>query len=403
MDVRNDHDGTKVAEVSAKGEGGNRLYAELDEKRDDTLSLSRKATCPSRTGSADTESGYLPPYIVEELQKHGLVGSETVDRKPKAINSIEVDTTPDASGHGAREVYDAHFGYAQPGNKGRFEGEAATGVADVDNAYDLTGVVRDFYKKEFARDSIDGKGMKVVTTVNYGENFQNAMWDQNQMWYGHPNESSIFKTFILLDVTAHELTHGVTEKETGLWHWDQAGALHEHFSDVFGEMAEQYARHQTANEADWLHGAGVFKPGVNARAIRDMLNPGTAFDDPRIGKDPQPAHMKDYVKSTKDNGGVHINSGIPNRAFALFAKSVGGYSWEDPGQIWYAARKAAGSNPTFAQFAYQTIEQAKALGHADEVEKLQKAWDAVGVVPSAKVQPGQLIPEDNSAVVKKAG
>ena len=105
--------------------------------------------------------------------------------------------------------------------------------------------------------------------------------------------------------------------------------------------------------------------------------------------------MKDYKSGWNDNGFVHINSGIPNRAFALFAQSVGGYSWEDPGHIWFAARKAAGNKPSFAQFAYATLEQAKALGHVDEVEKLQKAWNAVGVVPTLAGPDGNAGPDTN--------
>ncbi|HEY9786293.1 MAG TPA: M4 family metallopeptidase, partial [Candidatus Obscuribacterales bacterium] len=80
---------------------------------------------------------------------------------------------------------------------------------------------------------------------------------------------------------------------------------------------------------------------------------------------------------------VHINSGIPNRAFVLFAEDVGGYAWEAPGKIWFEARANAGSSPSFAQFAFHTIEAAKKLGHQDLVPKLQKAWESQGITPSA--------------------
>jgi Zn-dependent metalloprotease len=114
-----------------------------------------------------------------------------------------------------------------------------------------------------------------------------------------------------------------------------------------------------------------------------MLNPGTAYDDPKIGTDPQPANMKSFINTTRDNGGVHLNSGIPNKAFATFATEVGGNAWEAPGKIWYQARANAGSEPSFANFAYQTIQAAKQLGFTSDLPKLQKAWDAVGVKPSA--------------------
>jgi Zn-dependent metalloprotease len=114
-----------------------------------------------------------------------------------------------------------------------------------------------------------------------------------------------------------------------------------------------------------------------------MLNPGTAYDDPALGKDPQPAHMDNYVKTWGDNGGVHLNSGIPNKAFATFAQAVGGNAWDDPGHIWFEARKAAGSNPSFGSFAFQTLEAAKAMGKMDEIPKLEAAWKGVGVIPDA--------------------
>jgi Zn-dependent metalloprotease len=217
--------------------------------------------------------------------------------------------------------------------------------------------------------------------VNYGQNYENAFWNGRQMTYGRPGADSPFKTFVLLDVCGHEITHGVTEKEANEKYFGHSGALNESNSDIFGSLIKQYSRHQTADQADWLIGEGIWKDGIKGRGVRDMLNPGTAYDDPKLGKDPQPADMAHYVKTYGDNGGVHYNSSIPSRAFALFAKAVGGYAWDDPGHIWFSARKAAGNDPSFASFAYYTIEAARALGHADQVQKLQDAWKAVGITP----------------------
>jgi Zn-dependent metalloprotease len=225
--------------------------------------------------------------------------------------------------------------------------------------------------------------MDIVSTVNYGQNFSNCYWNGSQMVYGRPFEKSPFKTFVLLDLCGHEVTHGVTEAEPHINYYGQSGAICESLSDVFGSLIKQYAKHQTADQADWVIGEGIWKDNIHGRGFRDMLHPGTAYDDPQVGKDPQPENMHGYIKMVGDSGGAHYNSGIPNRAFALFAKAVGGYAWNDPGHIWFAACKAAGPNPSFAQFAYHTIEQAKALGHGDEVGKLEQAWRAVGVEPSA--------------------
>src|SRR4029079_944922 len=131
------------------------------------------------------------------------------------------------------------------------------------------------------------------------------------------------------------LTHGVTQDEAQLVYSNQSGALNESLSDVFGSLIKQFSLNQTADQADWLIGAGLLTKQVNGVALRSMKAPGTAYNDPVLGKDPQPAHMKDYVNTISDNGGVHINSGIPNHAFYLIATQIGGNAWEKAGQIWY--------------------------------------------------------------------
>jgi hypothetical protein len=330
--------------------------------------------------------GVVPPHLLQEMANRNPGNTDflrtyksTVDMQSQPTSGIRPSAGTDFKG--AREVYDAKTQETTPGEKARFEGEKPTGNTEVDNAYDYTGFIRDFYQKEYGRNSIDGKGMKLVSTVNYGENYENAFWNGSQMTYGHPGAESPFKTFMLLDVAGHEITHGVTEMESGLQYQGQSGALNESLSDVYGNLIKQYAEKQTADKADWLVGGGIWKDNIKGRALRDMLNPGTAYDDPSLGKDPQPAHMKDYMKTWNDNGGVHYNSGIPNKAFATFANAVGGYAWEDPGHIWFNARKMAGSNPSFGQFAYYTVEAAKAMGKTDLIPKLEKAWDGVGVKP----------------------
>ncbi len=332
--------------------------------------------------------GIIPPYMLETLAKNNPTNPDylaTIKRanELRAAGQFASRSAVRTSEGGAREVYDAGAEEIHPGKLMRKEGQGPTGNSDVDNAYDYTGDVRKYYKEVHGRDSIDGKGMKLSSTVNYGDNFENAFWDGQQMTYGRPGPQSPFKTFIQRMITGHEMTHGVTEFEANVTYRGQPGALNESNSDVFGALVEQRALGQTADKANWLVGEGIWKDGVNGRALRDMRNPGTAYNDAQIGKDPQPAHMKDFVRTTRDNGGVHINSGIPNKAFADFAVAVGGNAWEAPGKIWFEARAAAGSDPSFAQFAYQTIEAAKRISPND-VPKLEKAWSDVGVTPSAK-------------------
>ncbi len=330
-------------------------------------------------------TGAIPPHMLQDIAKRNpnFRGPQDTLNQMKNVWWWPFPWGGSQPGKSEREVYDANAKTSLPGTKARFEGDPATTDDETNKAYDYTGKVREFYKDVFNRNSIDGNGMKFTSTVNYGQNYENAFWNGKQMTYGRPGADSPFKTFVLLDVIGHEITHGVTEKESGTRYYGQSGALNESYSDVFGELIEQRANNTLAKDADWVIGNGIWKDTINGRGLRDMLNPGTAYDDPKVGKDQQPAHMKDYKKMYGDNGGVHYNSGIPNRAFALFAIAAGGHAWEKPGQIWFAARKAAGSNPSFAQFAHHTIEEAKKQGHTTLVADLQKAWADVGVTPSA--------------------
>lgn len=344
--------------------------------------------------------GFIPRYVLEEVAGHNpgarglqstLQYTATLERSfalPEADLPARV-----AGADSARQLYDAGGKFLEesefPGTRARFEGEPPTHKFELDQAYEYTGVVRDFYKKVFGRDSIDNRGMKFIGTENFGINFENAFWTPKakQMVYGSPGADSAWSTVVLLDVIAHEITHGITEYEAGYEYAGQAGALNEHISDVFGQVIRQWYEKKSAKDSDWLIGKGIWKPGINGKALRNMLNPGTAYDDVKIGKDYQPAHMKNYARLAVDNqhdwGGVHVNCGIPNRAFALFSIDVGGNAWDRPAHIWYAARAGSGTKPSFAQFAFATIQAAKKLGYDKDVSKLEKAWLAVGVTPSA--------------------
>lgn len=356
---------------------------------------------------AGSMTGIVPPYMLEELARRN-------PGNPDFLETIKTTNALNKGGRlgsgilakdegGARDVYDAK-GQETVGTKVRSEGQPKTGDVEVDNVYEYTGDVRSYYKDVHGRNSIDGRGMRLESTVNYGQNFENAFWDSYRMTYGRPGPSSPFKSFVLRDVTGHEMTHGVTQYEAGVVYRGQPGALNESFSDVFGALVEQKAMGQSAKDATWLVGEGIWKPEVKGRALRDMKSPGKAYDDPAIGKDPQPAHMKDFINTRRDNGGVHLNSGIPNKAFADFATEMGGNAWEHPAQIWYKARANAGSQPSFAQFAYQTIEAAKQLGYTSDIPKLEKAWEGVGVKPSATdlgIPVGEVTPIINNSDLDK--
>jgi Zn-dependent metalloprotease len=148
-------------------------------------------------------------------------------------------------------------------------------------------------------------------------------------------------------------------------------------SDVFGALTSQYAKKQTADKADWLIGAEVVGPALQP-ALRSMKAPGTANK-----YDKQPASMDDFVNTAADNGGVHINSGIPNRAFYVCASTLGGKAWERAGRIWYDSLRDEKIKPTsgFKAFARATVRQAgMRFGDAsEEVDAVKAGWDDVKV------------------------
>jgi Zn-dependent metalloprotease len=227
--------------------------------------------------------------------------------------------------------------------------------------------------------------MRLDGYVHRGVRFNNAFWDGQEMVFGD-GDGVIFTDFTKsLDVIAHELTHGVTEFTANLDYHNQPGALNESMSDVFGSLVKQWSLDQTADVADWLIGAEVFTPGIEADALRSMKAPGTAYDNEQFGKDPQPDHMDRFVvlpdTDEGDNGGVHINSGIPNKAFQLTAVGIGGFAWEAPGHIWYASLLASNQFTDFQEFANTTFAKAGELYGTNSVEQqaVASAWREVGI------------------------
>lgn len=340
----------------------------------------------------------VPPHMVEKIIENGQEAQ--IERARQTLNVsgqlrglrqslAEITKKPKAAiGNKQRSIYDAQNGSTLPGNLVRSEGEPATGDPAADEAYDGAGATYDLYFEIFERNSIDNNGMELVSVVHYLQGYDNAFWNGERMVYGDgdedlPESDRLFNRFtIAIDIIGHELTHGVTQYEANLVYRDQPGALNESFSDVFGSLVKQRINNQNVNEADWLIGAGLFTGNVNGQAIRSMKDPGSAYDDPLLGKDPQPGHMNDYVTTTSDNGGVHINSGIPNKAFYNVAMALGGSAWEKAGKIWYVTlRDKLNQTSDFHAAANMTVEAAEELYGNDSVEQkaVQKAWQDVGI------------------------
>ena len=287
-----------------------------------------------------------------------------------------------------RTIYDAQGRETLPGVRVRGEDDPPTNDIAVDQAFDGLGATFELFWDAFGRTGIDDAGGTLVATVHFGQDYDNAFWNGEQMVFGD-GDGEIFTGFTSsVTIIAHELAHGVIEASGGLEYQGQSGALNESLSDVFGALTEQHLLGQTAAEASWLIGAGIFTPAVEGRALRSMIEPGTAYDDDVLGKDPQPAHMRDYVVTDSDNGGVHINSGIPNRAFVVTALELGGNAWERAGNIWYRTLTSGtlSRTATFAQFAAATVATAAAEYGEDseEVAAVRAGWADVGVMDDGR-------------------
>jgi Zn-dependent metalloprotease len=367
----------------------------------------------------------LPPHMLDQIVINGTSeqrdrANQTIDQTDKMrdqrLTMMKNMAAAPAAGSGVkkRSVYSANFTSSLPGTLRRMEGAPASGDAAVDEAYDGAGYTYDLYWQVYQRDSIDGGGMELVSTVHYEQGYDNAFWNGSQMVYGDGDEDlpaaqQLFRRFTAsLDVIGHELTHGVTQHTGNLNYQGQPGALNESFSDVFGVLVKQHHLQQDINAADWMIGKELLTPNVRGTGLRSMKAPGTAYDDPVLGKDPQPANMSGYVNTTSDNGGVHINSGIPNHAFYLVAMELGGFAWEKAGKIWYVTLRdkiAPGSN--FQNAADLTYATAGQLYGANSLEQLAvaKGWAGVGITVSTTPTNGDTTPSSGclSGLLKLLG
>jgi bacillolysin len=245
-----------------------------------------------------------------------------------------------------RTIYDAN-GSTTSGSFLRGEGGPATGDRDADNAYDFTGATYDYYASTFGRDSYDGAGAELVSFVHYGVGYENAFWDGFEMVYGDG--------FAVNDVTAHELTHAVTEHTAALEYADQPGALNESLSDQAGWDVDP--------------GDSTMGEDLPVGAVRDLRNPGAHG---------QPASAAGYVCTTTDNGGVHVNDGIPNKVYANLVDAFG----RGPAQqIRYRAQTTyLGPNATFADARAAEEQAAADLGY--NAATVGSAWEVQGVTPA---------------------
>ncbi|WP_029450684.1 M4 family metallopeptidase [Clostridium algidicarnis] len=249
------------------------------------------------------------------------------------------------------------------------------------SAHSYAGVVYDFYKNMFNRNSIDNKGMSINSVAHYGSAYNNAFWNGYKMVYGDGDGRLFAPLSGDLDVVAHEMTHGVTTHTCNLNYENQSGALNESMSDIFGVLTQTYDKYNVDNggtwefnSGDWVVGDEIYTPSVPGDALRSLVNP-TLYN--------QPDHMNNYrnLPNTKagDYGGVHINSGIPNKAGYLVAQSIG---CEKTSRIYYRALTVYFNSTTnFVQAKLGLVQAAQDLYGANsaEAKAVIDAYTTVGI------------------------
>ncbi|HDX9579403.1 M4 family metallopeptidase [Bacillus cytotoxicus] len=281
--------------------------------------------------------------------------------------------------HGAKiYTYDAKNRTSLPG----------TLWADTDNIFNATrdaaavdahyyaGVTYDYYKKTFNRNSYNDAGALLKSTVHYGRNYNNAFWNGSQMVYGDGDGYTFISFSGGIDVVGHELTHAVTEYSSNLIYQNESGALNEAISDIFGTLIEYYDN----RNPDWEVGEDIYTPGTAGDALRSMSNPAKYGD---------PDHYSKRYTGTSDNGGVHTNSGIINKAAYLLANggthygvTVNGIGKDKVGAIYYRANTVyLTESATFGQARASLVQAAADLYGASsaEVTAVKQSYDAVGV------------------------
>jgi Zn-dependent metalloprotease len=361
----------------------------------------RLLRAPLRAARGNPVHCIVPPIVLERIAERGddeqrrwALGTIARDQSLRALRA-QVDIARGAAPRAVRAagagpepapqrtIYDAGNTDVLGGEVARSEGGDPSGDAAVDEAYDGLGDTYRCLWEVFERESLDDDGLPLQAVVHFGENYGNAFWNGQMMVFGDGDGRTFARFTRSLDVIGHELGHGVVGDEAGLYYWQQPGALNESIADVLGTLVKQFTLGHTVAEADWLIGADLLLEGVNGKGLRSLAEPGSAFDDPVLGKDPQPGHMDDFVDTRSDYGGVHINSGIPNHAFYVTAMELGGNAWEEAGWIWYAALRDPRLKETarFLTFARTTRRAARSIyGEGSrEVRAVETGWKEVGI------------------------
>ncbi|ASA23343.1 M4 family metallopeptidase [Paenibacillus donghaensis] len=345
--------------------------------------------------------GFIPEYLLEQLAKEGQEEAKKTLKQMKNIKEKQQDEKKtgvrasqpgrinhanEVTGQAARYIYDSE--HTDEFKRKLVRGEGAPPAPDdtANKAYEYAGATLTYIKEKLKLNSLDNRGLDINFNIHYGTDFVNAFWlgkDEeqgvvyNQMVFGD-GDGRNFLSFVTLDVVAHEMAHAITEFSNHLEYEFQSGALNEHFSDVIGSAIKQHIKGQTAQTADWLIGDETVGPEWGGVALRSMKAPGTAHP-----RDNQPDHWDNFreLSLSMDRGGVHINSGIPNKAFYLTSQEIG---TDNAAFLWHSAWPKLDENSTFSQAFDIILSTAQQLTNnrqlpANTFEAVKKAIQAVGI------------------------
>ncbi|NGN65237.1 M4 family metallopeptidase [Streptomyces sp. A7024] len=332
-------------------------------------------------------TGVIPLALQERLTEERGAPLDFGWPRPLAARARRATRTRDSVGDAGFVILDAQHEDSADLDRfavARAEGEDEVSDAAVNRVYDGIVATRKFLSEVFHRQYVGAEGEQLTVVVHYAEKYNNGFWNGEAVFLGD-GDGAVFTSFGQgLEMAAYHLLAGLPELES-LTYFGQSGALNTSLRETFGLLVKQYALGQTAEEADWLVGAGLLAPGIKGVALRSFKAPGTAYDDPVLGKDPQPHTMDGYVVTGRDNGGIHMNSGIPNRAFYLAARGFGGHAWERAGRIWWEVLTSGqlGVEPEFADLARLTSRAARArYGDGQRGAVIDRAWSRVGLPPA---------------------
>jgi Zn-dependent metalloprotease len=340
----------------------------------------------------DYYCSFIPPHILDHIAKRQAL--ESADPSPVQRSTVvsahfrqmrryrpvtplapaglmaELESVPEGlsvppPGTHGRLIYDDLNQWDFDVQLVRGEDDPAVAGENANHAYDFLGVVLEYYAEKLGRDSIDNAGLNLVGNVNFGVQFDNAFWDPAGLRMVFGNGSGIvFKDLTgSVDVCAHELTHGVTQFSAMLNYTpDQSGALNESFSDMLGSAIDAYFNKRDADHHNWLIGDEIMADDLYGEALRNMAEPGTAYDNPLMGRDPQPRDMSGYFEPADP----HLMSGITNRWYYLICMEIG---FDAATLIMYQTLQKLWPAAKFADAAEVAVAQARILARDGQVPR----------------------------------